>query len=109
MFRPLENYVPKLALALAMTFSAGVAVMAPTNAHAGKPCNTTKFHYPEVEKACKDGGQDSAKKFMKDVQKAAKAKGTTKDCKDCHEDQKDFGLKDNAVGDFKELLAASKK
>ena len=109
MFRPQKSYLPKLALALAMTFGAGAAVMAPSVAQAGgKPCATKKFHYPEVEKACKDG-QDGAKKFMKEVQKGAKKNGKSSDCKDCHKDQKSFELKDNAVDDFKELLATSKK
>ena len=109
MFRPLNSYLPKFALAAAVTLGAGAALMAPTDALAGdKPCTTKKFNYPEVEKACKDG-QGGAKKYMKEVQKAAKKNGKDSDCKDCHKDQKSFELKDNAVKDFKDLLAASKK
>ena len=105
-----KMYLPKAVLGLAMAFGAGAAMVTSTQAQAeGKACHTTKFNVPDVEKACKEGGQEAAKKFMKQVQKDAKKNGKDSDCKDCHKDQKAFELKDNAAKDFKELLAAAKK
>ncbi len=70
-----------------------------------KPCIATKFSTKEVEKACKEGGQKAAKKLMKKVVKAAKAKGEKMNCKSCHSDLKTFKLKDGASAQLKKLLA----
>jgi hypothetical protein len=91
-----------LALVAAVAFGAGAGVLSPSVAHAGdEACTTTKFHYPAVEKACKEGGRKAAKEVMKGAVKKAKAAGTDLKCTSCHEDMKDFKLKDNAVKDMK--------
>ncbi len=80
------------------------------NAHAGdddaanKPCTTTKFSQPSVEKACKEGGRKAAQKLMKDLVKKAKAAGKDVKCLDCHKDVKNFELKPNAVTDLEPLI-----
>jgi hypothetical protein len=94
--------LPSLALAVAMMAGAALGVLAPSIAHAGDDaCTTKKFHYPAVEKACKDGGRKAAKDVMKSAVKKAKAAGKDMKCTSCHEDTKDFKLKDNAVADMK--------
>jgi hypothetical protein len=94
--------LPSLALAVAIMAGAALGVLAPSIAHAGDDaCTTKKFHYPAVEKACKDGGRKAAKDLMKNAVKKAKAAGKDVKCTSCHEDTKDFKLKDNAVADMK--------
>jgi hypothetical protein len=91
-----------LVLAAAVTVGAAAGMLSPSVAHAGDDaCQTTKFHYPAVEKACKEGGRKAAKEVMKGAVKKAKAAGTDLKCTSCHEDMKDFHLKDNAVKDLK--------
>jgi hypothetical protein len=85
----------------------GAAVLggAPSIAHAAdEACTTTKFHYPVVEKACKEGGRKAVKPIMKAAVQKAKDQGKDIKCTSCHEDMKDFKLKDNAVADLKPLL-----
>jgi hypothetical protein len=84
---------------------AAFGAMSPSVAHAGDDaCTTKKFNYPAVEKACKEGGRKAAKELMKGAVKKAKAGGADIKCTSCHEDTKDFKLKDNAVKDLKPLL-----
>jgi hypothetical protein len=103
--RSLSRPLPSLALAVAMAAGAFLGVVAPSVAHAGdEACTTKKFHYPAVEKACKDGGRKAAKEVMKASLKKAKAAGKDWKCTQCHEDMKDFKLKDNAVTDLKPYI-----
>jgi hypothetical protein len=82
--------------------SAALGVLVPSVAHAGDDaCTTTKFHFPAVEKACKDGGRKAAKDVMKAAVHKAKDAGKDMKCTSCHEDTKAFKLKDNAVADLK--------
>ena len=94
-----------MALLSAILASAAFGLVAPSVAHAGdEACTTKKFHYPAVEKACKDGGRKAAKELMKGAVKKAKAAGKDVKCTSCHEDTHDFHLKSNAVGDLKSWL-----
>jgi hypothetical protein len=94
-----------LVLATALCGAASLGIFAPSIAHAGdEACTTKKFNYPAVEKACKDGGRKAAKELMKGVVKKAKAAGKDVKCTSCHEDTKDFKLKDNAVDDIKPFI-----
>jgi hypothetical protein len=96
--------VPTLVLAMAVGTAAAFGVFAPSVAKAGDDCTTKKFHYPAVEKACKDGGRKAVKEVMKGAVKKAKAAGKDVKCTSCHEDTKDFKLKDNAVDDLKPFI-----
>ena len=97
--------VPTLFLAAALGAGATLGVVAPSTAHAGDDaCTTKKFHYPAVEKACGDGGRKAAKEVMKGAVKKAKAAGKDYKCTTCHEDTKEFKLKDNAVEDLKPFI-----
>ena len=58
----------------------------------------------EVGKACASGGIREAKKVMKEMTKAAKAKGMKVDCDSCHKDDTKFELTDNAKADYKKML-----
>ena len=99
--RPLSSFL----LAGAIAAGALVGALSPSVAHAGdEACTTKKFHYPAVEKACKDGGRKAAKELMKGAVKKAKAAGNDVKCTSCHEDMKDFHLKDNAVKDLKQWI-----
>jgi cytochrome c len=94
--------VPTLVLLSTVVAAAAFGVASPSNARAAdEACTTTKFHYPAVEKACKDGGRKAAKELMKAAVKKQKAAGNDVKCTSCHEDTKDFKLKDNAVKDLK--------
>lgn len=94
--------LPTLVLLSAVLGAAAFGVASPSVARAAdEACTTKKFNYPAVEKACKDGGRNAAKKVMKAAVKKAKAAGNDVKCTSCHEDTKDFKLKDNAVKDLK--------
>ncbi len=91
-------------LAAALAGGAMVGVFAPAVAHAGDDCTATKFHYPAVQSACKSGGRKAAKDLMKTSVKKMKADGKDVKCTSCHEDAKEFKLKDNAVKDLKPYI-----
>jgi hypothetical protein len=101
--------LPTTALLSAILAAAALAgVSVPSVAHAGdEKCTTTDFKIAKVKKACADGGRKAAKELMKTAVKKAKD-GGNKDvkCTSCHEDTKDFKLKDKdkAVKDLKALL-----
>ena len=94
-------------LAAALGLAAGLAMVAsPNAAQAGDCKHSGKIE--AVKKLCAKGGFDEVKKAMKKAQKAAKKAGAPKDkidCKACHSNTKDYPLTDNAVADFKKLLA----
>jgi hypothetical protein len=97
--------VPSVVLIAALGAAATLGVFSPSTARAGdEACTTKKFHYAAVEKACKDGGRKAAKEVMKGAVKKAKAAGKDVKCTSCHEDTKDFKLKDNAVDDLKPFI-----
>ena len=79
-------------------------VTAEPAAPAVKPCTATTFTFPQVENACKKGGQKAAQDLMKSVVKKAKAAGQDLNCKSCHVSTKTFELKPNAVDDLRPLL-----
>ena len=82
-------------LASAVAGAAALATLAPATAQAGDDkCTTKKFHFKAVEKACESGGRKAAKDVMKAAVKKAKAAGKDMKCKSCHEDTKEFKLKD---------------
>lgn len=92
---------------IALTASVGIAL--PAHADDGDagdsgPCTETKFEFPAVEKACKDGGRKSAKDLMKAAQKRARADGKEYKCNSCHENQKSYKLKDGAVDKLKPYI-----
>jgi len=97
--------LPTTALLSAILAAAALGVGIPSVAHAGdEACTTTKFHYKQVEAACKSGGRKAAKEVMKGAVKKAKAAGKDVKCTSCHEDTKEFKLKKNAVDDLKPWL-----
>jgi hypothetical protein len=92
---------------LSVVLGAAALGLAAPKAHAGDDaCSTTKFHFPAVEKACKDGGRKAAKDVMKAAVKKAKDAGKDYKCTNCHEDTKSFKLKDEkqAVTDLKPFI-----
>lgn len=113
MRRPtLESFVLLCCLA---TAAAAGALVSPAWAEdesdgAKGPCTATKFNFPAVEQACKQGGRAEAKKIMTAAKKKAdekeiKIKGAKVGCKSCHVDQKkDYKLTDNAIEDLRKLL-----
>jgi hypothetical protein len=97
--------LPTAALLAAIFAAFALGIGVPSVARAGDDaCTTKKFHYPAVEKACKDGGRKAAKELMKGAVKKAKAAGKDVKCTSCHEDTKEFKLKDNAVNDLKPYI-----
>ena len=97
--------VPTLFLVTAIGTAAAFGIFTPSVARAGdEACTTKKFNYPAVEKACKDGGRKAAKEVMKAALKKAKGAGKDWKCTSCHEDTKEFKLKDNAVDDIKPYI-----
>jgi len=67
-------------------------------------CTTTEFNYPAVQSACTEGGRSAVKKIMQGAIAKAKRAGTELKCASCHIDQKDFGLRPNAVDDLAQWL-----
>jgi hypothetical protein len=86
----------QIVLALAVTLGAGSALL--SNVAQADDCGHLKI--AEVQAECKKGGKDAVKKWMQAASKAHK-----KECKDCHSDQKEYKLKDNAEADLKAALA----
>jgi hypothetical protein len=88
-------------------------VSGPAIASDTKPCARSSFDTRLVERACKAGGQDAAKKamqkFVADVRTAKRASGEEKYrllCTDCHTSVKeDYPLKSDALQQFNELNA----
>ena len=100
----------RLSLFFTILFSAGVFMGVADQARAddekddAQPCTAKKFEFPEVKKACAEGGRKAAKAMMKKLVKKAKDAGQDINCKSCHTDLKKYDLKKNAVEDFKKLL-----
>jgi hypothetical protein len=91
-----------LVLVAAMVFGAGAALVT-SPAYADAKCDSLKN--AKVKAECAKGGVDGVKTYMKGLVKAAKDKGKKHECADCHKDQKEFKLKDNAEKDFATLLS----
>lgn len=62
-----------------------------------------------TKQACEKGGRKEAAKQMKAMVKTAKGKGVVFVCDDCHKNNDDYALTDNATKDFEKLLAAWKQ
>lgn len=96
-------------LVATLGLGAGLAVVsAPSEALAGKKCKHSK-KIEKVKAMCDAKGFNAVKKAMKKAQKKAKKAGVSKkevDCKACHTNTKDYPLTDNAVADFKKLMAS---
>ena len=71
------------------------------------PCRAAKFSVARVREACASGGRPAAKKVMKDAIGKATATGQLLKCSDCHSNQKDYALKDDAVAELKRWLDTS--
>ena len=68
----------------------------------------TKLKDSPTAQACAKGGRKEAARKMKEMVKAAKAKGVKFVCDDCHKDNETYKLTDNAEKDYEKLLAAQK-
>ncbi len=95
--KSLSNSVLAAAIAVA-----GAAAFVSSPAEAGGSCSDKgkKSEFKEVKDACAKS-LNATKKMMKQIEKAAKAKGDKTKCSDCHSDQKTYPLKDNAKEDYK--------
>jgi hypothetical protein len=102
MSRSVKCCFSNLALALALTVGAGAAFVA-SPAHADGKCDSLKN--AKVKEHCAKGGAEGVKSYMKELVKAAKAKGGKHECTDCHKDQKTFELKDGAEANLTKLQA----
>jgi hypothetical protein len=71
------------------------------------PCRAKSFGVPRVRDACASGGRAAAKRVMKDAIGRATATGQSLKCSNCHVDQRDYGLKANALEDLKRWLDGS--
>jgi hypothetical protein len=68
------------------------------------PCKAARFSVPRVKEACATGGRNAAKGVMKDAVGKALAAGATLKCGDCHAEQKNYTLKEDAVAQLKKWL-----
>jgi hypothetical protein len=84
---------------------AGPAFAAEPAAASGK-CTIATKGTSKVAKACAEGGIKAAKAAMKSMVKEAKANGVKFTCDDCHSDDTEYKLADDASEKFKKLLAA---
>lgn len=97
-------------LALALFTVAGLSLGGARIASAddNKCTLATKGDSP-TKQACEKGGKKEAAKQMKAIVKVAKGKGVVFVCDDCHKNNDDYALTDNATKDFEKLLAAWKQ
>lgn len=68
------------------------------------PCRAQSFSVARVREACATGGRLAAKRVMKDAITRAIAMSQRLACTDCHENQRDYTLKPNAVADLERWL-----
>jgi hypothetical protein len=107
--RDLEGHLDKkLVVSLAVGAVLGFVGFssAPQDALASTPCVRTKFDTKLVADACKAGGQEEAKKVMKQFVKDARDKDPklTLDCKSCHTSLgPNFDLKTDGLKQFTDL------
>ena len=94
----------KILLFFLIVCCAALTQVCESKANDSNPCVTKKFHYEQIEKICNEGGQKAAREFMKSVVKKAKSSGKHVTCTSCHENTKNYDLKDNAVNDLKSFL-----
>jgi hypothetical protein len=94
---------------LALVLVSAAALFFSVRAHAEdtKCTIATKGDSP-MAKACATGGRKEAAKVMKDMVKAAKAKGTEFKCVKCHKDLDNYELTPEARDDLGKLMAAAK-
>lgn len=102
----MRTNVLALALFAATSLSLGGAGIA--RAEDNKCTLATKGDSP-TKQACEKGGRKEAAKQMKAMVKTAKGKGVVFVCDDCHKNNDDYALTDNATKDFEKLLAAWKQ
>lgn len=69
-----------------------------------KPCSAGSFEFPAVESACEKGGVPKAKALMKSWVNKGKEKGENYKCTSCHDNQRTYSNKPNAVADLRKLL-----
>lgn len=84
-------------------FGAGVTLSS-VHADPPKPCAKATYETAGLQAACKSGGLDAAKKYMKGLVDKAKAAGSSTKCNDCHTNLKTYELTPNAKTDLKPLL-----
>jgi hypothetical protein len=95
-------------LVASLGIAAGLAVVSsPSVASAEGDCHVK---HDKLKKACKDGGKKGVVDAMKAAVKAAKGKekgpdGKDLDCATCHENQKDYKLKEKGQELFDSHLA----
>jgi hypothetical protein len=90
-----------LAVVSALLIGAGSA------AAGGAKCTIAVKGDSPTARACAKGGRDEAKKVMKEMVTAAKAKGSKFSCDGCHKDLDSYELTKDATEDYKKLQAAS--
>lgn len=97
-----------LKLGLSSLVAAALATLAlvtvtADSADAAKPCARKKFDTIAVKEACAKGGQDQAKKMMKDWLKTAKKKTASMNCATCHSKVSgDYPLKKDGLKLYKD-------
>ena len=101
----LANKTARLLLAAS---ALALAPMSLARAEGEAKCTIATKGDSPIAKACAEGGQKAAAKKMKELVKAAKAKGTKFTCDGCHEDMETFKLNADAGKGFAKLLEAAK-
>jgi hypothetical protein len=93
-----------------MTLAVGAFAAISTGSIASaQDCTVAKAGDPgPVAAACKKGGVKEAKKTMKEMVAKAKKNGWKGECADCHANEENFKLTDDAQKKFKDLLAKAK-
>jgi anti-sigma factor RsiW len=73
----------------------------------GNPCRLPRLGPSPVALACAAGGTQEAKRVMRTLVDAARARGMRFECRSCHRNEIDFALEDGARQQFARLLAAA--
>lgn len=71
-----------------------------------RPCKVARDGDGPVADACRRGGQDAAKRFMKDMVNRTKGRPDRVTCDTCHENVDDFTLQEDARTKLADLLAS---
>jgi len=86
--------------------SESVTASVPSSPANARPCRVTHDGDGPVAEACRRGGQDGAKRFMKAMVNRTKDRPDRVTCDTCHENVDDFTLHGDARSRLADLLAS---
>jgi hypothetical protein len=102
MIHPLTRILTAAVLAVGLVAARGAG------AEEIEPCQIAVKGDSAVAKACQMGGVSQAKRIMKQMVRAARAKGVATECADCHQGVDAWALNKGATEKFRRLVELTK-